>query len=648
MIIFPFIGSLTSLFLGIFVLSRGSDKKANRTYCYWMLAAAIWGLNDFGMYLAPNKEFALNWCKFFIGSIFFIPSTFFYFVLSFLKDDSLTRKKISFVAFGISFIFLFLHGAEFLLKDVRPIFQRYYPIPTQPFFLFIIYFYTFVFYGLYLLIERFKSSVTLLERNRLKYLILGLGISIVGGIFNFILASGIIDIDISPVGHITNIIFNAMVAYAIIKYHLMEIEVVIRRSFIYSGLSLLVTTCFLLSVYAFVRLFQYLKIYEEGDFLPALASGLVIAVIINPVRSGVQHIVDRAFFRERVEQDEAIGALRREITSIKDKEPLLRHIITTLSKTMQIENLSVMLWDEKRHNYTVHTWLGQQQHVSFPQDQPLIHWLTGNKRPLARFSLEDPAWPSESKAKLKQDLDALQAYCCLPLMSKGKLLGVLNLGSRKEELGYSQTEIALLFTMTTQAGIALENTGLQEELKEQLLATIRSLALTVEAKDPKTAGHSDRASDLAVRLAKAFNLPPNLIEATRIGVFLHNIGKIGVSEEILQKEVHALSEDEFWLIKKHPKIGVDILHPLNLSPETIDIVLHHHERIDGRGYPDGLKGDEIALPTRIAIVADAFSAMTSPRSCRSAMKFEEARTELQHGAGSQFCPQVVKTLLSIL
>ncbi|MEW5767259.1 MAG: HD domain-containing phosphohydrolase [bacterium] len=647
--IVPILGGITSLFLGFFVLSRGTKQEVNKAFCYFALSAAIWCFRYVAGYSIPDKDLAIIWLTGLSISLFFIPATLFHFVLVLTKDNSKIRKRLRTLGYIFSFILIFPTYLGFFIKDAIYVYDSYYPIAgglTNQ--LFILFFWFFFIYATYLLYRKYKLASSSIEKNRLKYLFIGICIVILGSIPNFLLASQIFNI--YPFGYIANVICVSLIAYAILKYQLMDIHVVIRRSFIYSGLSFMVTMGFLLTIYVFVDLFRYIGIYEDerGNFLPALTSGLIVAIIINPVRSKVQHIVDRTFFRERAALDEAIMALRREITSIKDKESLLRLIITTLSKTMQIENLSVMLWDEARHNYTVHTWLGQQQRISFSQDQPLIYWLRGSKRPLAMFNLEDPAWPSESKAKLKQDLDTLQAYCCLPLISKDKLLGVLNLGSRKKKLGYSQTEIALLSMVTRQAGIALENTGLQEKLKGQLLATVRSLTLAVEAKDPKTRGHSKRAGDLAIRLAQAFNLPPNIVEATRIGVFLHNIGKIGVPEEILRKEAHGLTEDEFWLIKKHPKIGVDIIHPLNLSPETIDIVLHHHERIDGLGYPDGLKGEEIALPTRIAVVADAFAAMTSPRSYRPGMSLEEIRTELQHGAGSQFCPQVVKTLFAIL
>jgi diguanylate cyclase (GGDEF)-like protein len=171
-----------------------------------------------------------------------------------------------------------------------------------------------------------------------------------------------------------------------------------------------------------------------------------------------------------------------------------------------------------------------------------------------------------------------------------------------------------------------------------------SLAQAVDARDAYTGSHSERVSDLAARIADRLGADAELIELTRLAGSLHDLGKLAIPEEILRKPA-ALTESERLVLERHPQIGFRMLESLGVDP-VADWVLHHHERWDGSGYPEGLAGDEIPLGARIIFVADAFDAMTSDRVYRQRLSLEEALSELDRCAGTQFDPHVVAAFAS--
>jgi len=187
----------------------------------------------------------------------------------------------------------------------------------------------------------------------------------------------------------------------------------------------------------------------------------------------------------------------------------------------------------------------------------------------------------------------------------------------------------------------------EAETEAAYTGAIRALATALDARDPYTAGHSDRVSVLAVAIGRALALPPDDLEVLRLGALLHDIGKIGVPDDILRKP-GALSDAEFDIIKEHPVLGARILRVVPFLSRHIAIVELHHERPDGRGYPKGLRGDDIPLAARIVHVADAYDAMTSARAYRGARPSGAALRELWRCAGTEFHAEIVGALATAL
>lgn len=186
-----------------------------------------------------------------------------------------------------------------------------------------------------------------------------------------------------------------------------------------------------------------------------------------------------------------------------------------------------------------------------------------------------------------------------------------------------------------------------EELKTRYIDTIEVLRLAVDAKDEYTRGHSDRVAYYAVKIGEAFGLSGEEIEILRLGGVFHDVGKIGTADDILFK-TESLDHSEYDEVKKHTLKGAHILSAVSMFKSVVPLVKYHHERMDGRGYPEGLKGEEIPFPARILSVADAFDAMTSDRLYRSRMELDEAVSQLLSSSGTQFDPVVVEKFIKLL
>ncbi len=182
---------------------------------------------------------------------------------------------------------------------------------------------------------------------------------------------------------------------------------------------------------------------------------------------------------------------------------------------------------------------------------------------------------------------------------------------------------------------------------EEVIQATTTLAQTIELKDGYTEDHCERLAEMALPIGKRLGLTEERLEQLRYGALLHDVGKLGIADNILGKP-GKLTASEWVEVRKHPTIGKEIVEKIDSLGLVARIVEEHHERVDGKGYPKGLKGDEILLEARILAVVDAYDAMRSDRPYRQALSREEAIRELKENAGSQFDPLVVKVFLEIL
>jgi len=236
----------------------------------------------------------------------------------------------------------------------------------------------------------------------------------------------------------------------------------------------------------------------------------------------------------------------------------------------------------------------------------------------------------------------LESLLAIPLVSKETAKGVLLLG-RSEPGPFSDEDTFAIEKVAAQMAVALENARLYEEMRELFISTVASLTNAIDAKSPWTLGHSERVMHLSVAIAQELGLDEATTERVRLGGLLHDIGKIGVIDALLDIQA-PLSASEFIPMRLHPQVGVDILEPIEKLHDVLPGIMHHHEWYDGTGYPKGLKGAAIPLEARVIAVADAFDAISSNRPYRGSPLRIDALAELYRNAGTQFDPEVVQAL----
>jgi len=240
----------------------------------------------------------------------------------------------------------------------------------------------------------------------------------------------------------------------------------------------------------------------------------------------------------------------------------------------------------------------------------------------------------------------LRSLITVPLVQKDKIIGVLSIYNVRLSK-YTQADVKLLSMFASQAAIAIENAKLFEQAETGYLNTIRTLSNIIDAKDSQTFGHSERVMKHCMDIAMELGLSEKEIELLKYAGLLHDIGKIGIDVGILRKPAK-LTRDEWKIMAMHPVVGSGIVEQIGFLDNLAPIILHHHERYDGRGYPSKLKKRNIPIGARILSVVDAYESMASDRPYRKALSAKKIRQELLEGAGTQFDPDIVKIFLKIL
>jgi HAMP domain-containing protein len=234
----------------------------------------------------------------------------------------------------------------------------------------------------------------------------------------------------------------------------------------------------------------------------------------------------------------------------------------------------------------------------------------------------------------------------LPMFVGGRLSGLIVLGYLQPE-ALNEEDAVQARQLADQVAVAISNARLIEELDELNWGTLYALARAIDAKSNWTAGHSERVTELALKIGQAMGLDQNKLDDLHRGGLLHDLGKIGIPPEILDK-AGKLTDEEYQLMREHVRIGARILEPIEAYAGIVPVVLHHHEYYDGSGYPDGLKGEAIDLGARIFTVADHYDALISDRPYRAGLPREKVIGFIEEDSGTKFDPKVVKAFLEVI
>ncbi|OFW56017.1 MAG: hypothetical protein A2Y75_04730 [Candidatus Solincola sediminis] len=383
---------------------------------------------------------------------------------------------------------------------------------------------------------------------------------------------------------------------------------------------------------------------ESMEIAASFASRLAVAMENAELHSREQR---------KIKETVALLEIARAINSTLDIQEILDKMVQMTVDLCGVVMCVVYLLDEERGRFVPGAYYGFIEDALWEEerDQGIGIYALGQEY-LSTLRGGDPVIiPSEQdNLFLPPELmyeHGVDMVLMFPLSSRERMTGIFAIFYPKKPEDLEQSEIEVVRAIAAQASLAIENAALYEDIERSYFSTVSALAKAIEVKDPYTHGHSERVTEYALLIAEAMRLDERERQKLKYAATLHDIGKIGIAGRVLNKP-GSLTDEEYTHVKTHPLLGDSIVEPVEFLQGPRPIILHHHERFDGTGYPDGLKGRRIPLCARILAVADAFEAMRSDRPYRRALPLEIAKTELMKNSGSQFDPQVVETFLHIL
>jgi len=380
-----------------------------------------------------------------------------------------------------------------------------------------------------------------------------------------------------------------------------------------------------------------------------------------------------------IDYKKELESTARNMIFVHDPDLLIKMTVRMMVDKVKIAHASFFLHNQEKQGYLLTVSRGSLHKripldlVCIDKDDVLIRFFKEHKSSFifgrealllseAKLALKNDKLKPEAKQQLAQvlyQMELLDAMVCIPSYFRDELLGLLFLGKKGGGKKFIDEELDFFVALNSNVAMAIRNAQLFKELGQELdrkhqlfIRTTVALAAAIEAKDHYTHGHTSRVTNLSIKIAQGMgikakkNFDDKFLENLHISSLLHDIGKIGVPEYILNKR-SSLTVGERNRINEHPMIGVNILKSIKELEGAVVGVRYHHERFDGQGYPEGLIGGQIPLIASIITVADSFDAMSTDRSYRAALNKTDAINEIRHLSGRQFSPLVTDTFLEL-
>jgi len=363
---------------------------------------------------------------------------------------------------------------------------------------------------------------------------------------------------------------------------------------------------------------------------------------------------------------------------VRQPDVLIKMIVRTIVQKVKVSHAGILLHNIDRDSYILTVSrgaLGLKIPPGFARldsDNSLIRFFRKHKdkqifkdgalvyeEAKKCLSKNIPAATKQLLKKALYQMEIFEAVVCIPSYFRQDLLGILLLGKKKNGRKFGRDELDFFIALASDVAMAIRNARLFRELEIELdkkyhlfIHTTVALTAAIDAKDRYTHGHTARVTNLALTIAKRLGqkdrkvFDEKFLEHLRIASLLHDIGKIGIPESILNKQ-GALTEEEQHKMEEHTLMGVNILQPIKELEDSILGVKYHHEKYDGSGYPEGLKGNQIPLIASIIAVADTFDAMITDRSYRRGLSKDEVVEEIKRVSGKQLNPQVASAFIEL-
>ena len=369
--------------------------------------------------------------------------------------------------------------------------------------------------------------------------------------------------------------------------------------------------------------------FEKRDLTILTVLALRISTVLEKAR--LFTMLDRS-----VKQFATLADVDALLNSTLDQKVIRKRAMEAITLLMNADVGSLLLVDDEKRELYFEVALGEKgdkvKEIRLKMGEGIAGWVAERGEPLLINDVKkDPRF--YKSADKKTDF-VTRNMICVPVKVKDKIIGVLQAINKKEGI-FAEGDMKLFKLFSNQVAIALDNARLYEEVRETFFTTAGALAEAIEKRDPYTGGHTKRVVDYSLAAAKYLSLSPNEIERLKFSATLHDIGKIGIEDKVLRKP-GKLDDAEIKIMNMHPALGADIMGHIKQLKDLIPGMMHHHERPDGKGYPDGLKDGEIPIIARIISVADTYDAMTTDRPYRKGLSNQTAIDEIKRYAGSQF------------
>ncbi len=337
----------------------------------------------------------------------------------------------------------------------------------------------------------------------------------------------------------------------------------------------------------------------------------------------------------------------KRVASLQQLSQLVEHITQMAQRTLYASASSILLLHKEDRELVFEVADGQVgkqlKQARISARSGIAGWVACNGEPLIVNDVN-------KEPRFDRVVDTVTGFVtrsiiCVPLVVGGKIIGVIEVLNKLDGSNFSEHDLEILTAVASTSAIAIDNARLRQSILDSYKSTVKVLAAAVDAKDPYACGHSQRVSEYTLLGTSSVPLSREEREVIEYAAVLHDIGKAYIPDRILLKP-GAFTAEEWEIMHKHPVIGCNMLQQIPFLEKASKLVLHHHERYDGNGYPDGLKGDTTPFGARLIAVADAFDTMTTYHLYRVACNVDYALEKLRRSSGTQFCPAAVQAFVS--
>lgn len=482
------LSAIINVILALFVIIRNKKSYLNITFVLMTICIAFWNINTFGLFIATSEDFAVKWSSIFRHSLFLLPAVTLHFLTILTNTNDKRRKKIIISAYIYCFIISIIALSGYFRGNIVRKKWGYFPSPDLPYKSFIVGFTVFFGYGLFLLFKKYKTVRSAIEKNKLKYALAALIVGIVVGSTNFFPSF----FDAYPLGNFAGAVYTGIIAYSIAKHRLLEIEVILKRGAIYTGLAGFITACYMLVIFTSVQLFGTFT--STASIIMIALSSFIIAMTLEPLRNKLDMITDKIFFRGKYDYQKTLKDLSKAMSSMIKLDDVINTVINTIVNAMRVENALYLLIEEDTDEFNINKAIGYPEEkmskISLEKSHPLVSWLEKKKEILVTEELEKEKLDELTLKKIREKLKDLNASVCVPVIEREAISSIIVLGNKMSQDIFNKGDLELLSTISYQMSIAIENSKLFEEMqRNERLALVGSMAASLahEIKNPLTA-----------------------------------------------------------------------------------------------------------------------------------------------------------------